>query len=178
MEKGLEQGARSCELLQEELSAINQVANRSPSNLLAGFTCRMLEAEVCSVASWDEVVGRMQSHASSPRKDRELHTAGSEHSRSESQFNGDFTRCAAKHTAEREVERLSQVIQTYESQVVPHLMVERALLNCELAKARKAAVTSAEDCQALRGRVLEVEAESSFLRNELDAFRAGRRGGG
>lgn len=182
MDKCAEHGAgiSSCELLQQELSAINEVsANKLENDELSGLTCKLLEAEVCSVASWAEDVKQIQSSDSSDPSNpcSDMRTPVSEKSHSGSQANGSLTH-TSRRAAEQEVERLSQVIQSYESQVLPHLMVERALLNCELAKAREAAVTSFEDCQALRGRVLEVEAESSVLRIELDALRAGRHGGG
>lgn len=177
------QGGRSCELLQQELSAINEVsANKNGGDDdESEFTCKVLEAEVCSVSSWVDGAGRHQSHGSSPRSEKSggLHTPVSEQLHQGLQTDGDSLHASR---AEREVQRLSQVLQSYENHVLPHLMVERAMLNCELTTARKAAVTSQEDCQALRGRVLEVEAESSVLRTELDALRAatlGRsRGGG
>merc|ERR1719454_358154 len=92
---------------------------------------------------------------------------------------------STRATAEQEVERLTEVIKSYERQVLPQLMVERAVLNCELAKirteAREAAEASERDKEALRGRVAEVEAESDDLRSQLASARLStirRRGGG
>jgi hypothetical protein len=74
------------------------------------------------------------------------------------------------------------MVDSYEREVLPHLMIEKAMLNCELAKAREVAVASEKDCAALRGRAEQAEAESDVLRSQLDAVistNMGRsRGGG
>mmetsp|Transcript_87622 Transcript_87622/g.165183 ORF Transcript_87622/g.165183 Transcript_87622/m.165183 type:complete len:618 (+) Transcript_87622:146-1999(+) len=83
--------------------------------------------------------------------------------------------------AEREAKELREVVQGYEQKVLPQLVVQRAVLNCELAAARAGRKALEADHVALCSRFAEAEVEKGELRTQLASARAAavrRHGGG
>lgn len=180
-------GLSTCEYLEGELSAVRaaRAAERAAAGLddgasTAGFTCELLQAEIRSLTS--QPPSPYHSLPASPRH----HSAAA---RIQAVARGRITRAsrsnveaAVAQVAVHEVDRLTQVVESYEHKILPQLMVERAVLNVELTKvrtdARMAAEASERDNQALRDQVAEVKAESDLLRSQLASARLGARAGG
>lgn len=201
-EMGRAAGLSTCQFLEEELCALHaaQSAERAAAGTVcgasaAGLTCEMLEAEIRSLYSHpptpsrpSDVSGAAVGSTPSPRK----HSAAT---RIQALARGQLARAAARQTdaeaspqkaaVKQEVKRLTQVLTTYEREVLPQLMVQSLVLKGELSKIRSEALEAAEaserDKEALRDRVAEAEAESQTLRSQLASVRLtsiGRRGGG
>lgn len=185
-------GLSTKEFLEEELSALHAARARSSTGAIdeasaSGGTCELLESEIRTPTSQPPSLHRGHLEPSSPQRE-----SAARHI--QAVVRGRLTRAGGKlctdvrenvpQAAEQEVERLTQVIKSYECQVLPQLMVERAVLNCELTKtrteAREAAEASERDKEALLDRVAEFEAETQELRSQLALarIRIGRRGGG
>lgn len=201
-EMGKAAGLSTCQFLEEELCALHaaQSAERAAAGAVcgasvAGLTCEVLEAEIRSLCSHPPTPTRpadVSGAATGCTPSRRKHSAAT---RIQALARGQLARAAAGRRADtgassqkatkHEVKRLTQVLTTYEREVLPQLMVERVVLNCELFKIRsealKAAEASERDKEALRDRVAEAEAESQTLRSQLASVRltsVGRRGGG
>jgi len=185
---GTVKGAQTstCEFLAEELSSLNAAraaeraaAGASDGASKAGLTCEMLEAAICSFSS----------RPMSPCKDdpsisraslKQLSAATCIQSAARrwltrADSSGPSKVNSTGSPVEQEVQRLTQVVESYAREVLPQLMVERAVLNCELAKVRDDAVKAAEaserDKEVLRVRVAEAEAESLYLMSQLASAR-------
>lgn len=187
----------TCEFLAEELSALHAArcaesaaAGVIDGSSVAGLTCEMLEAEIRILTSQPPTPSyrhddALRVAAASPRQHSaatRIQAAMRRWFAHDTPGLGLQTAATATPAVEQEVQRLTNVVDSYEREVLPQLVIERAVLNCELAKvrtdARNAAEASEKVKEALRDRVAEAEAESQLLRTQLASVRLSSRGGG